>query len=89
MTTRTSNRSVVFAHPFTLTGLDGMQPAGTYVVETDEELIEGVSLPAYRRTATWFRVTAAAGRPGIAETALVDPGELAAALAKDSATALE
>jgi hypothetical protein len=86
MTIRSTRRSVTFRHPFTLLGLDGPQPAGTYVVETDEELIEAISLPAYRRIATWLRITAVQGRPGVAETAMVDPGDLAAALARDGAT---
>jgi hypothetical protein len=85
MTMRTSSRSVTFTLPFTLTGLDGVQPAGTYVVETDEERIETVSVPAYRRTATWFRIPALPDRPGTAETAMVDPVDLAAALARDGA----
>ena len=29
-----------------------MQPAGTYTVETNEELLPGLSFPAYRRIAT-------------------------------------
>ena len=32
--------------------IDGVQPPGTYTVETEEELIEGLSFPAYRRKAT-------------------------------------
>ncbi|HUN50984.1 MAG TPA: hypothetical protein VMU42_07700 [Candidatus Sulfotelmatobacter sp.] len=84
MTTRSISRSVVFARPFTMPGLDGTLPAGTYVVETDEERIEAISVSAYRRTATWLRVPALPGRPRTAETALVDPDELAAALARDN-----
>lgn len=87
MTMRSSSRSITFVHPFTLKGLDGTLPAGTYVVETDEELIEALSLPAYRRIATWFRIAAVPGKPGIAETAMVDPADLAAALARDGALA--
>ena len=43
MDRRTSRRTVTFARPFSLRGIDGVQPAGTYVVETDEELIQGLS----------------------------------------------
>ncbi len=85
MMTRTSNTTVVFTHAFVLQGLDGPQPAGAYVVETDEELIEGFSPPAYRRVATWIRLRAPLGRPSIvSQTAKVDPKELSAALAKDA-----
>ena len=46
MTTRSTSRSVVFAHPFTMPGLDGTLPAGTYVVGTEEEPIEAISVSA-------------------------------------------
>ena len=83
---QSSTRTVVFAHPFMLKGLDGLQPAGTYVVETDEELVEEVSYRALRRVATWIRMPSPVGRAGIlAETVGVEPAELAAALARDAA----
>lgn len=49
MTTRTNTKTVTFAHPFLLKGIDRILPAGDYRVVTDEELIEGVSFPVYRR----------------------------------------
>ena len=52
MTLRTKRETVTFAHPFTVGGVDGTQPAGAYTVETDEEAIEGLSFLAYRRVAT-------------------------------------
>lgn len=52
MTTRTTKAAVTFTRPFSLSGFDGEQPAGPYSVETDEELLDGVSFPAYRRTET-------------------------------------
>ena len=33
MTVRTSRKSVTFTQPFSLTGIDEVQPAGTYTVE--------------------------------------------------------
>ena len=39
MTVRTTSRTVTFTHPFNLSGMDKEQPAGTYAVETDEELL--------------------------------------------------
>lgn len=86
MMIRTSNMTVVFAHAFVLQGLNEPQPAGAYVVETDEELIEGLSAPAYRRVATWIRLRSPLGRPNIvSQTSQVDPKELSAALTKDAA----
>ncbi len=49
MTVRTTSKTVTFTHPFNLSGMDKAQPAGTYTVETDEELLQTLSLPAYRR----------------------------------------
>ena len=47
MDRRTSREAVTFARPFTLRGIDGEQPAGTYLVETDAELIPGLSFIAW------------------------------------------
>ena len=56
MTMRTTSSTVTFIHPFTLSGMDEERPAGTYTVETDEELLQTSSLPAYRRISTLIRL---------------------------------
>ena len=38
---RTTRESVTFDHPFSLAAVGEVQPAGTYIVEIDEELIDG------------------------------------------------
>ena len=43
---------VTFDRPFSLSAVDGVQPAGTYAVEIDEELMDGLSMLAYGRVAT-------------------------------------
>jgi len=84
MIQRTTTRTVTFAHPFALSGVDGVQPAGSYTVETDEELIQTLSFPAYRSTGTWFRLPAQ-GRIATSTHAVgLTPAELGAALAKDA-----
>jgi hypothetical protein len=84
--TRTRREDIVFRRPFSLKGWAEPQPAGTYSVETDEELIEGLSFPAYRRDATTItRRTSRAG--GLVQAIPVDPRELAEAQAKDGAAA--
>lgn len=86
MTTRTTKRMVTFKQPFSLTGFDGEQPAGTYSVETDEELLEGVSFPAYRRMATMMQIEPGSlARGGALQVAVIDPQQLEAALAVDAA----
>ena len=50
MTTRTTSRMVTFSHPFFLNGIGEVRPAGTYTVETDEELVQEISFPVFCRT---------------------------------------
>lgn len=78
MLTRTTAKTVTFARPFVLTGMDAEWPAGDYLVETDEELITPLSFIAYRRTATWIHSVRGTGRN--AEVVRVDPNELEAVL---------
>jgi hypothetical protein len=82
-TGRTTTRAVVFARPFTLSALDLALPPGTYLVETEEELLQALSFPAYRRTATWLRIPQAGG--ALDRLVNIDPDELEAALAGDAA----
>jgi hypothetical protein len=52
MTLRTHRETLTFTHPFTLSGVEDVQAPGTYTVQTDEELLEGLSFLAYQRVAT-------------------------------------
>ena len=76
MTMRTSRKTVTFRRPFSLSGLDEMQPAGTYTVETNEEMLEGLSFPAWRRTATVILLRPQAGAAGLGQDLEIDPVEL-------------
>jgi len=76
---RTTREIVTFDHPFSLYAADGLQPAGTYMVEIDEDLIEGVSFLAYRRIATTIYLPVLYGGAGSAQAVRVDPRELDAA----------
>lgn len=84
MTIRTSTRSVTFRRPFFINGIDRQMPAGTYVVETDEKLLENVSFLAYQRVSTAIHLPPKAG---YSTTLTVDPYELDAALERDRAPA--
>ncbi len=72
---RTTRENVTFDHPFSLDPVDGMQPAGTYTVEIDEDLIEGLSFLAYRRVATTIYLPLRRWG-GSLQAVRVDPGEL-------------
>ena len=84
MDRRTSRTTVTFARPFTLRGTDGEQPAGTYLVETDAELIPGLSFIAWRRVASLMFLPSRPGGPVPGRIATVDPLELEAARARDA-----
>jgi len=84
MITRSHSNSVVFSHPFELKGIDGVLPPGEYRVVTDEELIEELSFPVYRRIATMIFVPARSS--SAVEMIAVDPRDLQAAQERDGAT---
>jgi len=83
MMTRTSSRTVVFTRSFRLAAFDAPLPPGSYVVETEEELIQGLSFAAYRRTGAWLRVPAPAASRALDRVVNVDPAELDDALAEE------
>src|ERR1700738_1063442 len=83
MTIRTTRTPVSFSQPFKLKELDDMQPAGDYLLDTDEELIEGLSRLAYRRVATLLHLPSTSRPPGRTEVLSVSPAERDAALEKD------
>ncbi len=83
MTIRTTRTTVSFGSPFTLQNLDGIQPAGEYVVLIDDELIEGLSRLAYRRVATLFQTPAVSTSQRLTQSFAVSQTELDAALMKD------
>ena len=76
---RTTRESITFDHPFSLTAVDKLQPAGTYAVDIDEELIEGLSFLAYRRVATTIYLPLIEGNHGSLQVVRVEPRELTAA----------
>jgi hypothetical protein len=84
MLTRSHSKSVVFSHPFELIGVDRILPPGTYRVVTDEELIEELSFPVYRRISTMIFVPGQTYHASV-EMVAIDPRDLQAALDRDSA----
>jgi len=83
LTVRTDRTTISFAHPFSLRELDGVQPAGEYLVETDNEMIEGFSRLAYRRVATLLTIPRIAESQSLSQRVSVDQTDLDAALMKD------
>jgi hypothetical protein len=85
MIARTHSKTVVFSKPFLLKGVDRILPAGDYRVVTDEELIEGLSFPVYRRISTMMFVPAQSHPTLSVEMVVVDPIDLQAAQDRDTA----
>jgi hypothetical protein len=82
MVTRTSSKQVIFRRPFLLGGLDGMQPAGTYTIDTEEERVDALSFSAWKRVATVMQLA----RGGATEYQPIDPAKLSEALRRDGAS---
>lgn len=82
MTTRTRQRMWTFRKPFRINGVDHELPAGDYQVTTDEELLEGLSFPVYRRIATSILVAAADGDS--VDIVSIDPANLRAVHENDA-----
>jgi hypothetical protein len=82
MTTRTQRTISAFARPFLLKGVDRVLPPGAYEVLTEEELIEGLSFPVYRRVSTVIFVPGQIGSS--IEMVPIDPLDLAAAQDRDA-----
>jgi hypothetical protein len=85
MATRTQRKTVVFSRPFLLKGIDRVLPPGSYVVVTDEELIEGLSFPVYHRVSTAMMVPAQ-NRASSVEMLMINPRDLEAAQERDVVT---
>ena len=88
MIARSLSKVVAFSKPFLLKGIDRVLPAGDYRIVTDEELIEGLSFPVYRRISTVIFVPAPTHGPSSMEMVAIDPADLQAALDKDAESRL-
>ena len=86
MATRTSRKTVTFHNSFSLADGEYRYSAGSYEVVTDEEFIEGLSFPAYRRLATMMVVPVQSHHASSVEMLNIDPLDLAAALQRDELT---
>jgi hypothetical protein len=80
VTTRTTRSRVTFDAPFLIRGIHGPVPAGTYDLEVEEVVIEGITHAAWHRVTTiLYRSTG-----GMTVSHVIDPADLAAALALDA-----
>jgi hypothetical protein len=80
MAERITSEIVTFAYSFLLEGLEGRQAAGDYLVETTEERLDTMLLPAFRRKSTVIHLP---GTMGTTRLVPIDPQDLQRALEKD------
>jgi hypothetical protein len=80
---RATRDMITFEHPFTLGGLDGLQPPGTYMVITEEEEIAGLSFLAWRRVSSQIYLPAIGVQSGQEQVVNIDPKDLTRAQARD------
>jgi hypothetical protein len=89
MTERSRRETVHFRHPFQIRGIDRVLPAGAYEVITDEEMIEGISFPCFRRVATRIMVPGASPHRSAVEMISISSIDLANALHIDASAPRE
>lgn len=87
MTTRVTTRIVTFEKAFMLDEIEGLLPAGSYRVETEDETLDNVSFVAHRRIATHIFVPSRAGAAGGTQMWKIHPNGLSEALSRDRASA--
>jgi len=85
MAGRTTRRSVTFSQPFSLTDIDGIQPAGTYRVQTVDVSLDNSSFHADRRVSTTIELPSVGTASSRRQVMAIDPLELEAALTRDRA----
>lgn len=79
MQSRITIEQVTFGRPFTLSGLPGIQPPGTYTIKTEEQMLDTSSFVGWRQAGT----TMFLHRDGGVEHAAINRQELREALVRD------
>jgi hypothetical protein len=87
MTIRARNKRVTFIRPFVLKGLEGVQPSGTYSVETRQKDTGFFSFHKAKHTSTWIRICRNPGAGGVLQVVNIDPFDLQTALTRDAVPA--
>lgn len=83
MNTRTRRFIAHFSAPFTLKGMDGLQPAGPYALDQEEEMIPVMSAVAYRRVGLFMHLPAVSANRWTLRLVPVEPCDIEAAILQD------
>lgn len=84
MLEKTSERLIEFRHPFQIGALVTPLEAGTYRMTVEEELIEGLSFPAYRTVSSHLEIPAIGHALGRSQYLQVTVEEIDTALQQDA-----
>ncbi len=84
MNERVTQETVTFKHPFSLDGVDGQFPPGSYLVEVTEEQLAGLSFVAYRRVSTTIFLPGMTAAYSSWQRVDIEPSDLAMAKERDS-----
>jgi hypothetical protein len=85
MNVRSFRSTLTFSNPFTLPGYPDQLPAGDYELLVEEELLQGLSFEACRRTATYLTVRGRGRHAGRSELRAISYSDLKEALSRDQA----
>ena len=86
MNTRTRRETVHFRHPFRIKGIDRQLAPGAYEIIADEEMIEGLSFPCFRRVATMIMVPGAPPQRSAMEMISISSVDLSDVQRNDAST---
>ena len=84
MAGRTTRISVAFSRAFSLSDVEGVQPPGTYRVQTVDVTPDNPPFLAYRRVSTTIELPAVGTASSRRQVVTIDPLELETALKRDS-----
>jgi hypothetical protein len=84
MTSSTIYKTITFAHPFSLEGVEGTYPPGSYEVTESREPVDGLSFIGYRRTKTTIELPGPLAAYVSREEVEVEPADIEAALERDA-----
>ena len=82
---RSTRSMVTFSNDFTIGDNQRELPAGTYEIVVEEELIQGLSFEAYRRTAIYLMIRGRGSNAGQTTMQMTTKEELEHAIACDRA----
>ncbi len=85
MLTRSTRSMVTFSNDFTIGDEQRELAAGTYEIVVEEELLQGLSFEAYRRTATYLMVRGRGSNAGQTTMQMTPKEDLEHAIARDRA----